>query len=116
MNALVTKTGGNVDHGAKVANVTAQGSTCTELTPENGSKRGVLIQNRDLSITLGVTLIANPPGLPNATVRTTAEAFAKRIQDILPGETAKVEAEPETRVLVSAGSGTPEFSWTEYGN
>jgi hypothetical protein len=112
-NALVLKESNNVVNGAIVSAVTAQGVACAEIVSQNLSRDGLLIMNRDASLDIAVTFIPNPSGFPNASTPTTAQAYATRILRIAANSSELIEVKAETRVLISAASGTPAFAWQE---
>lgn len=113
-NASVIKdSGGSVINGARVENVTAQAATCLEIVAQDSDRDGILIMNRDASLDIGITLIANPDGKPNSTTVITSDAWAKRIARIAANSTETIEVKAGTRVLISASSGTPEIAWQE---
>lgn len=90
--------------------VTASGLTCAEIPVDSTSRHGLLIQNRDASTDIFVTLV--PERI--TTVYTTAQAYALRIIRIAANTTEMIGAKGETRVLISAASGTPAFAYQEY--
>jgi hypothetical protein len=113
-NASVIKDSGNtIINGARVETVTAQGSTCLEFVAQDTDRDGILAMNRDASIEVGITLIADPDGLQNNSTPTTAQAWATRIAKITPNTTELIDVKAGTRVLFSSASGTPQVAILE---
>lgn len=100
----------NVNTDAETGDVTASGATCAEIPVDSAARDGLLIENRDASIDIHITLL---PDRDTATY-TTAEAYAKRIFRVAAGTTEMVGVKGLSRVLVSAASGTPAFAYQEY--
>lgn len=114
LNASVIKDSGNtIINGARVETVTAQGSACLEFIAQDSSRDGIMVMNRDSSLDVGVTLIANPTGQPNASTPTTAQAWATRIFRIAANTTEVLDVKAGTRVLFSSASGTPQVAILE---
>jgi hypothetical protein len=111
--AVIKDSGSAVINGARVENVTAQAATCLEIVAQDSDRDGLLIMNRDASLDIGITLIANPDGKPNATTVITSDAWAKRIARVAANTTEQIDVKAGTRVLISSASGTPEIAWQE---
>jgi hypothetical protein len=113
-NASVIKDSGNtIVNGARVETITAQASACLEFIAQDTDRDGVMLMNRDASIEIGITLIADPDGLPNNSTPTTAQAWATRIGKITPNTTEVIEVKAGTRLLLSSASGTPQVAILE---
>jgi hypothetical protein len=100
----------NVNNDAEADAVTASGATCAEIPIDSAARDGLLIENRDASIDIHVTLLPDR----DEAVYTTAQAYAKRIFRVAAGTTEMIGIKGLTRVLVSAASGTPAFAYQEY--
>lgn len=90
--------------------VTASGATCAEIPIQSAARDGLLIQNRDASLDIFVTLVPSS----NGASFTTAQAYANRIFRVAANSTEMIGIKGLTRVLISSASGTPAFAYQEY--